>query len=456
MRDEARKALLALLPLVFLPVSAAEVLADSSAGARRSALGDEMVRANKPLNAPSARIWHALTSVGNDLYLFGGKRAASGGGAECLSDLWRFENDAWTRLQPLVTPAARHGHVLIARQRAGEKGKLLMMGGSSDVPIDRGCCEPTLKYLTDIWAYDIALNAWQKMGDQPDAMNWGFSCSDGPEPACSQHGPPIAKLNVVGAGDDLIMAVGGHRPPGPRSEWIDSNEIWYLDSSSANLSSWRWREYELSPSNEQTLPPRYFHGTVWVKPLAASRDQAHGVLVVFGGSDDSRLYFDDTWILSLRDRMWHQIPPSSEAIPPARAHHSMAVHGRDVYMHGGIDGIRTYNDLWRFDVESRTWSQINLPASTLINRCNFAMTAVSSGLIYLHGGALDSAETDAKKYLDDSLWRIDATLLCDVPSFFLRSSGGGRCKSCQQVLPPVPPFITSSLPDFFRWRSLRT
>ena len=451
-----RKALLALLPLVFLPVSAAEVLADSSA-ARRSALGDEMVRANKPLNAPSARIWHGLTSVGNDLYLFGGKRAASGGGAECLSDLWRFENDAWTRLEPLGTPpAGRYGHVLIARQRAGEKGKVLVMGGSSDVSIDRGCCEPKLKYLTDIWVYDIAHNAWQKVGDGPDAMNWGLSCSDGPEPACSKHGPPIAKLNVVGAGDDLIMAVGGHRPPVPQQPWIASNEIWYLNSSSANLSSWRWREYELSPSNEQTLPPRYFHGMVWVKPLAARREQAHGVLVVFGGSAFDDTYFDDTWLLSLRERTWHRIPPSSEAMPPARAHHSMAVHGRDVYMHGGIDGMRTYNDLWRFDVESTTWSQINLPAFTLINRCNFAMTATSSGLIYLHGGALDSAETDVKKYLDDSLWRIDVTLLCDVPSFFLRSAGGGRCERCKQVLPPVPPFIFSSLPNLLCSKRLRT
>jgi hypothetical protein len=105
---------------------------------------------------PSARFGHALTSVGADLFLFGGHTCSASSGADCLSNqLWKFSNSEWTLLDgsdsSKVPPARyRHGQAAYNQQIFVSNGKGL--GGV---------------VLNDLFCFDSVAGKWQELPREP-------------------------------------------------------------------------------------------------------------------------------------------------------------------------------------------------------------------------------------------------------------------------------------------------
>ncbi len=93
----------------------------------------------------------------------------------------------------------------------------------------------------------------------------------------------------------------------------------------------------------------------WDHTLSA--DPASGTLVLFGGRDAGGAAFGDTWTYSAADGVWTAIEGPA---PAPRFGQAVAVDAanRALYLFGGQAGPDFFNDVWRFDLDDLTWSEI--------------------------------------------------------------------------------------------------
>ena len=400
---------------------------DTRAHALRSSNAPPVAGAIYSLVNPSIRFDHAMASLGQTTFLFGGQTVRNGQPVKLNDGLWKFDASL-KEFEPIfephngVAPPGRSQHMMIAQARAGASGRILLLGGKGDplMQNEKPCCSvSTKKEFTDVWSYNLSNKQWTNTLKMPFGISldsrWGCS---GTGESCSRTGPAFSNIKFVGVGDDAVLSFGGY----DNKHLTAVDETWVL-----NTSTWVWDEFELK---EQTKPPpRYLHSMAWVNATATALDQPRGVLVVFGGRcTDPAKDLGDTWLLSLTHQRWEQV---ISAKPSPRKNHNMVSHDRWVYMHGGDDsGEGGLNDLWRFDVQTKVWREMNSPSTALANRHNFAMAVSSSGIIYFHGGRLGTDETSQQNFNNDKMHFIDTTRLCDTSSYY--AAGAGRCESCRK------------------------
>lgn len=111
---------------------------------------------------------HAKMVVGNDgkIYLFGGYDQYG----NIKNELWRFKdaspsdwNSSWETLSPSGTkPGPRYAHGM----GAGPDGKIYVFGGKTDYW--------NSYYSREMWAYDIAQNAWMQLYPETTPEPWGY------------------------------------------------------------------------------------------------------------------------------------------------------------------------------------------------------------------------------------------------------------------------------------------
>lgn len=115
---------------------------------------------------------------------------------------------------------------------------------------------------------------------------------------------------------------------------------------------------------------RYSHGAAtWGDEMIVT----HGYF--YDRANVSPSWRDDTWGFSLRPpHKWRQIVPlgggAKGTSPHGRYGHAVAIHGSDLYMHGGTDGgtrihgesgfklQMEFDDLWRLSLTDKTWEQL--------------------------------------------------------------------------------------------------
>jgi N-acetylneuraminic acid mutarotase len=94
----------------------------------------------------------------------------------------------------------------------------------------------------------------------------------------------------------------------------------------------------------------------WDHTLSA--DPETGRLILFGGRDANGAPFSDTWTYSIADETWEALPAPG---PSARFGQAVTVDpaARDLWLFGGqADGATFFNDVWRFDLDALTWSEV--------------------------------------------------------------------------------------------------
>lgn len=92
------------------------------------------------------------------------------------------------------------------------------------------------------------------------------------------------------------------------------------------------------------------------------------------------------WSYSLSESSWSQISPADPSLPhpPPRSYHcSTSDNKSTIFIHAGCPASGRLSDLWKFDVENRTWTQ--LPDAPAPHRGGTSI-AYSSGKLYrMHG-----------------------------------------------------------------------
>jgi N-acetylneuraminic acid mutarotase len=168
------------------------------------------------------------------------------------------------------------------------------------------------------------------------------------------------------AGDKVIL-FGGF-------DAADFNDTWAYDPAA---NAWT----DLKPSGA-TPPARHDH--------AMAYDAGTGRMILFGGTMASTAKeLNDTWAYDPAANTWTDLKPAG-AVPDARVGHAMAYDpvARRVILFGGSSHGGRQGDIWAYDSDANTWTQLSPTGSTPSARYGCPL-AYDSGLgkVLLVGGS---------------------------------------------------------------------
>ncbi|MCZ6806081.1 MAG: hypothetical protein O7F08_03950 [Deltaproteobacteria bacterium] len=129
---------------------------------------------------------------------------------------------------------------------------------------------------------------------------------------------------------------------------------------------------------------------------------AAGQMMIFGGMDPIT---NDTFSFDHDARAWRELAPQlAGAVPASRCHHTLAeVPGADqAILFGGFSRGTRFNDTWRFDLATESWTELTTQGATPARRCLHASAFIESrGELVVYGGIAGSG-TRASDFFDDT------------------------------------------------------
>ena len=158
---------------------------------------------------------------------------------------------------------------------------------------------------------------------------WAFPQIEG-VPPCARGGH---SATLIGAS---ILFFGGHFFGSTKEGYTYMNDTHVLD-----LNSSRW----IKPKVQGTPPSARFGHTAL---LAGSR------VIIFGGKGKKGCV-KDLHALDPVTMTWYQGPSGAGSPPPRFNHTANIVGGTKMYVFGGQDGKRSYNDVHILDLEVMAW-----------------------------------------------------------------------------------------------------
>ena len=248
------------------------------------------------------------------------------------------QESPWTLLDDAGGPIARWDHALLPD---ADGARLFLFGGRDGA----GAA------LDDLWVYDLAGSGWHLVERAGPAPRFG-----------------VVAAQMPGGGGFLLF--------GGQSADIFYNDLWHFD-----VETLTWTMLDdgsgIAPS------PRY--------GLGGDFDASDRFVVSHGFTFEGR--FDDTWAFDPAAGVWNDISPAPETRPLRRCLHEMTALGQGdrLLLYAGCSsgyGPCPQGDLWSFDSDADTWSQL-APVTSPAARSNPAVARSADGIL-LVGGLTES------------------------------------------------------------------
>jgi len=200
---------------------------------------------------PTPRSYHAMESIGNDIYIFGGCGIVDGKEkTSCrYSDFWKFNTveSKWTQIITDTAPTCRGGPGLVKYQ----KDSLILLFGFNG------------QEMADCWKYTISQNKWEELKNSKNAPN------------------ARSVFSYCSLGDDSVFIFGGEGKP---------SGIGHLGAGDHNNDSFIYKsnqdEWKLLPITDTTPTPRGWHSCTAID----------GGVALFGGLSNENIRLDDFYI----------------------------------------------------------------------------------------------------------------------------------------------------------------
>ncbi|MCB9596554.1 MAG: hypothetical protein H6719_27770 [Sandaracinaceae bacterium] len=181
--------------------------------------------------APSARLYHSSTQVGDELFVFGG---ATGFNPPYFNDVHGFDlaTDTWRTVATTNDPQPRFGAELVADPA---NGRLLMAFGHDDAELGN---------RNDVYALDIATGAWSQLhtGDTFNNPPTGM-CEFPADFTIVEDGTPERRYSIGLAQTGSVAYVFGGK-----ADCGYLNDVWSLD-----IGSGAWTRVRASTGGEGCL-----------------------------------------------------------------------------------------------------------------------------------------------------------------------------------------------------------
>lgn len=131
--------------------------------------------------------------------------------------------------------------------------------------------------------------------------------------------------------------------------------------------------------------------------------ESENKIILFGGKN-SGFYFNDTWFLDLKTFSWERIITKNSPEPRCYFRTIYYPESGCIFLFGGVNDTKVFNDLWIFDISRRNWYEIhceNPPKP----RHSFLMVYDSRRhRILIHGGTIEEERYKSQVY--DDCWSL--------------------------------------------------
>ncbi|SPQ19060.1 eb429a89-f91f-43bd-9caa-39ab242b97d5 [Thermothielavioides terrestris] len=257
---------------------------------------------------------------------------------------WSQRRLTYTSSQP--SPFPRYGAAV--NSVSSKEGDIYVMGGLINSSTVKG----------DLWLIEAGTN----MACYPLATT-----AEGPGPRVGHASLLVGNAFIVFGGDTKIE----------ETDILD--ETLYL----LNTSTRQWSR--ALPAGPRPIG-RYGH----------SLNILGSKIYVFGGQVEGYFMNDlsafDLNQLQMPNNCWEMLIPSSDSanppqakIPPARTNHTMVTFNDKLYLFGGTNGFKWFNDVWCYDPMTNLWSQLDCIGYIPSPREGHAAALVDD-VMYIFGG----------------------------------------------------------------------
>ncbi|XP_033648079.1 kelch domain-containing protein 10-like isoform X2 [Asterias rubens] len=329
---------------------------------------------------PCARSGHAAVADDNNLYIFGGYNPDLetlqdyfGRNEEMLfplfQEIWRynFDTNMWSRLQTrgrMPMQLASMSMVLCSNH--------IMIFGGTGFPFG-----PTTS--NDVWFLNLKTKKWRSIMSQESVME--------PVPGYGQA------MVVI---DEHLYVYGG------TTGWDYNSDVHRCHLKTGDwdrLFSWEECLTEKVTSNNmgsigQVPMPRYRHEIL---------TNGKRLYIIGGGTSVQAYPLDKIHVFDLETREWQlmvSIEDPQHGYPESRRCHGCAQLNNEGYITGGYGGKKIFDDIWRINLDTLQWTQLDIRLPKPVYFHSSAITP--SGCLYYHGGVVSPTGDERS----DSLIRI--------------------------------------------------
>ena len=262
---------------------------------------------------PQSRHSHAATSVGKDLFIYGGYHV-SGTTGTYLSDMWHFNpaTRVWAQVafstQNDVNPIPRYGHSM---EVAPDQSAIFMFGGFQ---LRHSTCSRS----RELWSLDLTSLAWEEM----------LPSTDGPDLRYG-HGSAVSKRRG-------LMFIFGGRQLGTCGHVL-FNDLWSYSFAS---NTWSQLSGPGAPLARIQVNMAY--------------DELEDQLIIYGGELASNQDSGSLYQFDVGTHQWRTLHDGALDAPPAR-HSASAVllaPGTFVICCGDVGGAEV-DDTWKVQLAIR-------------------------------------------------------------------------------------------------------
>lgn len=353
---------------------------------------------NDGTTVPAPRDGHNMIydPVNGDIYLHGGRKWISGTTYRYYGDLWKYDisGKTWTNLTDPSTVTARSRQEMCYDSLRGD---IYIFGGMNETG-----------YNNDTWKYNVAGGVWTKLatGGTPPGPRGAhdivydsfsddiylFSGKDKDSPS-ERILNDFYRYNVSTMNWTKLSLPAGKSPP-PRIHYgftYDRTNLriyltggYYYDTSSTFFSD-LWEYNPFTDSWTEKVVERPYPGASLDSELV-SAGGARTELYMYGGWDNNK-YLDTLWKYDISLDSFSAVNIVTGNRPSGRTEHNMVstLDGKSLYLFGGLNGS-LLSDLWKFDIDLGTWSELTPSGNVPPARKRSSMVYDGSDSIYLFGG----------------------------------------------------------------------
>jgi len=309
---------------------------------------------------------HGIVVVGSKAYVFGGCGGPAFEGM-CLDNFFcfDFETFSWTPIKAEGQgPSPRASFAMCL---GPDNGTIIVAGGTGDSEL-----------CSDIFEYNTFSRQWRMLDQGGDNRNY-----------CKLYGQTVTLYN------GHLYFFGG-----------STGKKYTNDLVKYDVTTMKWEKIK---TTGQAPSPRYKHQAIVI---------GDELFIIGGGNYRPTCDRLDTFVLSMKSLVWRMVPTSSGSRPESRVAHTCQYEPRSnkIYMWGGFNRTLTrLNDFAAFDLESRTWSAIDISRAKdeVPSPRAFHASCIYGGGLYIFGGADgDTRHSD--------LWRYQVHI--NVPSLMVLSA----------------------------------
>eukprot|EP01090_Pellita_catalonica_P022411 TRINITY_DN8700_c0_g1_i2.p1 TRINITY_DN8700_c0_g1~~TRINITY_DN8700_c0_g1_i2.p1 ORF type:complete len:511 (+),score=55.63 TRINITY_DN8700_c0_g1_i2:881-2413(+) len=124
---------------------------------------------------------------------------------------------------------------------------------------------------------------------------------------------------------------------------------------------------------------------------ASTGDMIGGRLFIFGGRSADKSFHNELWEYTYSTNKWNELTEKAAQngqLPPIRNGHSSTAIGDEIWVFGGWDDTRYFNDLWKFNIDTTQWTNLTSadPETARPSPRNGHSAVTYSGRLIIFGG----------------------------------------------------------------------